>query len=412
MIIKDKQYYKFCLYGFLKNLRFFEPFFILYFLSKDITFLQIGILYSVREIAINVFEIPSGIIADALGRKKTLATAFLAYIIAFILFYAYSEFKIFLLAMLLYALGDAIRSGINKAMIIDYLRSTNQIENKVEYYGHTRSWSQIGSAISSLAGGVLFFFNKNLDAIFLFSVFPYFLDLLNVLSYPSFLDKTNGEERVFSVSVSERLKIIIVGFINAFKNKELLKALINSSVYSGYYKTIKDFIQPYLKSVILSVPLYYFSKQEKTALFLGSIYFLIFIINSFISRGAFKLEKKFSSQETFLNITLFTGLIIGLLGGVIMETFNSTWVVLLFIIILAIENGRKPSCVANITSKSNANIHAGILSVQSQLTSIFSAIIMLLAGVFADAYGVGAGILIASIILLILFPFILLKQNN
>jgi MFS family permease len=412
MIIKDKQYYKFCLYGFLKNLRFFEPFFILYFLSKDITFLQIGILYSVREIAINVFEIPSGIIADALGRKKTLATAFLAYIIAFILFYAYSEFKIFLLAMLLYALGDAIRSGINKAMIIDYLRSTNQIENKVEYYGHTRSWSQIGSAISSLAGGVLFFFNKNLDAIFLFSVFPYFLDLLNVLSYPSFLDKTNGEERVFSVSVSERLKIIIVGFINAFKNKELLKALINSSVYSGYYKTIKDFIQPYLKSVILSVPLYYFSKQEKTALFLGSIYFLIFIINSFISRGAFKLEKKFSSQETFLNITLFTGLIIGLLGGVIMETFNSTWVVLLFIIILAIENGRKPSCVANITSKSNANIHAGILSVQSQLTSIFSAIIMLLVGVFADVYGVGAGILIGSIILLILFPFILLKQNN
>ena len=30
-IVKDKQYYKFCMYGFFKNLKFFEPFFILFF---------------------------------------------------------------------------------------------------------------------------------------------------------------------------------------------------------------------------------------------------------------------------------------------------------------------------------------------------------------------------------------------
>ena len=94
-IIKDKQYYKFCAYGFLKNLRFFEPFFILYFMSKGISFLEIGILYATKEIAINFFEIPSGIIADALGRRKTLASSFLIYITAFILFYFYSSFLLF-----------------------------------------------------------------------------------------------------------------------------------------------------------------------------------------------------------------------------------------------------------------------------------------------------------------------------
>ena len=125
-IIKDKQYYKFCLYGFLKNLRFFEPFFILFFLSKELSFLEIGTLYAVREIAINFFEIPSGIIADALGRRKTLASSFLVYIIAFIIFYSSGSFPLFILAMLFYALGDAIRTGINKAMIIDYLGGTGQ----------------------------------------------------------------------------------------------------------------------------------------------------------------------------------------------------------------------------------------------------------------------------------------------
>ena len=87
-------------------------------MSKGISFLEIGILYAVREIAINFFEIPSGIIADSLGRRKTLASSFLVYILAFIIFYLFSSFSLFILAMLFYALGDAIRSGINKAMIV------------------------------------------------------------------------------------------------------------------------------------------------------------------------------------------------------------------------------------------------------------------------------------------------------
>lgn len=39
---KDLQFYKFSLYGFLKNLRFFEPFLYLFFLEQGLNFLQIG----------------------------------------------------------------------------------------------------------------------------------------------------------------------------------------------------------------------------------------------------------------------------------------------------------------------------------------------------------------------------------
>lgn len=69
---KDFQYYKFCLYGFFKNLRFFDVFLMLFFLEKGISYVEIGILYSAREIAILTMEIPSGVISDALGRRKTL----------------------------------------------------------------------------------------------------------------------------------------------------------------------------------------------------------------------------------------------------------------------------------------------------------------------------------------------------
>ena len=39
---KNLQYYKFCLYGFFKNLRFFEAFLLLFFLDKGLTFLEIS----------------------------------------------------------------------------------------------------------------------------------------------------------------------------------------------------------------------------------------------------------------------------------------------------------------------------------------------------------------------------------
>ena len=82
--------YRFSLYGFLKNLRLFEPFIILLFREDGLSFLQIGLLYSIRDIATNILEIPSGIYADAFGRRKSMLFSFSAYIVSFIVFYLFS----------------------------------------------------------------------------------------------------------------------------------------------------------------------------------------------------------------------------------------------------------------------------------------------------------------------------------
>ncbi len=405
-ILRDKQYYKFCLYGFLKNLRFFEPFFIIFFLSKGLTFLQIGSLYAIREIAIYIFEIPSGILADALGRRKTLASSFLIYIIAFLIFYFTSSYFLFSIAMIFYALGDAIRSGINKAMIVDYLKKTGQEKIKVKYYGYTRGWSQVGSAISSLAGGILVFYNNNLDVIFLFSILPYLIDFLNVLSYPQFLDKSKEKH----LSVNENIKEITKTFFFALKDRNLLKTLINTSVYTGFYKSIKDFIQPFLKSLIIGLPvLYSLTNDEKLSLSLGFVYFIIFMINSYVSRNASKISIFFGASNKMLNASLFIGSLLGLLSGMLMKYYVSVWAIILFIFILLIESARKPATTAIITDKSNSKVHAGILSVASQLGSVFAALFVLIIGYVSDIQGVGFGIATVSILLGVISSFVKVK---
>jgi len=62
-------------------------------LSLGFSYFQIGSLISIREITRNIFEIPSGIFADQIGRKKSLQICFIMYIISFILFY-YSSYAI------------------------------------------------------------------------------------------------------------------------------------------------------------------------------------------------------------------------------------------------------------------------------------------------------------------------------
>ena len=107
-----------------------------------------------------------------------------------------------------------------------------------------------------------------------------------------------------------------------------------------------------------------------------------------------------------MNLSLLAGGLLGLASGLMMEYYISLSVIILFILILSIENARKPSGIALITDKSENIVHAGILSVQSQLASVFGAIFVMLIGLFSDLYGVGIGISVVSIILLFIIPII------
>ncbi|MCK4798566.1 MAG: MFS transporter, partial [Spirochaetes bacterium] len=185
---RDLQFYKFSTYGFLKNLKFFDPFIILFFKEMGLSFFQIGILFAIREVATNFLEMPTGIVADSFGRRSSMIFSFISYIISFIIFYLFPFFWIYAIAMIFFAFGEAFRTGTHKAMILEYLKIKNLTQHKVDYYGHTRAASQLGAALSSIIAAVLVFYSGSYKIIFLASTIPYILDLLLMISYPKELD--------------------------------------------------------------------------------------------------------------------------------------------------------------------------------------------------------------------------------
>ena len=92
--------FRFCLYGFLKNQRYFEPFLMLVFLQQGLNYLVIGLLIACRTATVNLLEIPSGVLADAWGRRACMISSFVAYIISFLMFASAPHFAWFFPAMM------------------------------------------------------------------------------------------------------------------------------------------------------------------------------------------------------------------------------------------------------------------------------------------------------------------------
>ena len=72
----------------------------------------------------------------------------------------------YIAAMVFFALGESFRSGTHKAMIMEYLKLNSMADRKVAYYGRTRGWAQLGSALSALISAALVFFTGSFRSVF------------------------------------------------------------------------------------------------------------------------------------------------------------------------------------------------------------------------------------------------------
>jgi MFS family permease len=401
---KNRQYYRFSLYGFLKNLRLFEPFLMLFFLENGLSFLQIGVLYSLLEIIRNLTEIPSGFLADLIGRKNTLVASFFFYLASFIIFYLATSFLLLALAMGLFAIGDAFRTGTHKAMIFHYLKIQGWQDQKVNYYGHTRSWSQAGSAVSALLAGILVFWQGNYRIIFLITLLPYILDLVNVATYPSVLNRAQPKKKPTAQK-------IIQGFRTSFSQKLTLKTLFSMASFSGYYKATKDYLQPVVQTLALSLPwMVAYAEKERTAVLIGIIYFFIYLLTSRASLRSGRFKDRLKNFGKALNITLFAGLLAGFLAGLFFELEWIAPAILFYIFIFIVENLRKPVGVAFLAEKTDEDVMATTLSVESQSKSLVAAVVAPLLGYAADLFGLGYGLMVVSLILLV--PGLILRLKT
>lgn len=382
------QMLKFGMYGFLKNLRFFEPFLILFFIyTGNLNLFQVGILVAIRELIIYLVEIPSGVIADTYGKKTQLLMCFIFYIISFVIFFIgglYPSFWLFMVAMSLFGVGEAFRSGTHKAMIMQFLDVEDIEEPKSKIYGSTRSMSLIGSTVMSLISiGLILLFKGKYHYLFLLTIVPYLIDLIMIMTYPKYMNESKTSDFTFKGFLKENWDSIKY----VFKTPKVRGFVIDASAFQAGFKSIKDYIQPlivmtaagFVAFQLYTDPEINVDMNEK--IYIGVIYAIIYIISAIASHNAYKVEKKIDKIKAINYGWLLTGIVALILGFFAEQIIV---VVIAFVLMYVILNIRRPIMVQEIGDVTEEGRRASALSIQSQLTSFLLIIFAPIMGLIAD----------------------------
>lgn len=153
-------------------------------------------------------------------------------------------------------------------------------------------------------------------------------------------------------------------------------------------------------NVIILIPLLQDSDVEKkNGLFIGIIYFLIYLLTSWCSRIASQIAGKREKSIAFT--TLLLGFSFGILCGILYG--GEFWILTMiaFVGIYLIENIRKPILTGFIADSTSPEIMTSVISVQSQWKTIITALLSISFGIITDAYGIGAALAIISSFLMI-----------
>lgn len=408
-IKKDALIRKFCMYGFFKNLKFFEPFLIIYLLSMGFSLFQIGLLYSIREITNYIFEIPSGIFADHYGKKTELMICFLFYIASFAFFFIGGAFFILCIAMVLFGLGEAFRSGTHKAIIMSYLEEKDWFIFKGYVYGRTRSFSLIGSSISSFVSVVFLLSFNNLRLLFLVCIVPYIIDFILISTYPKRFNKKHETTIRFKEFINQGfLQVKSIG-----KNAAVMKTVMSSSVFNAVVVSIKDYIQPILQAILLASAVTIFNKlssDDVLSIYLAVIYGALYLLSSVATRNIYRLGKLIPAGK-LMSVYMDVLAIVLLLLSLFIALDVVFVIITLYFVVYILKDTRRPVFVDAIGDIMKKKERVTTLSIESQLRALFVAVFAPLFGLVADKFSISVLFVIIGAFLSILNRFLSLTSK-
>ena len=381
--------FRFSLYGFLKNLRFFEAFLILALRERGLEFLSIGGLIAVREIASNLSQIPSGALADAMGRRRCMIVSMAGYLVSYIALSMATNTWLLVGAMVMYGTADSFRDGTHKALIYSWLRQQGRENERTKVYGYTRSWSKMGSALSSLIAAALVLLAGNFSTIFLFSAIPAALNLINLATYPASLDT----EAKHGGGLRNAWRTLIEAFREVAGKASMRRLVADSVAVEGSYTVVKDYLQVVIQSLAVAMPVQLaMNGDQRTAVFGGVAYAVLHVLSSRASRSAHHFEIFCGGTEPAENrIYQLSAFAMVLLAVFLALGFG--WAAAAMLIVLGLlQNAWRPIHIGRFDRDGEEKRAATLLSIESQASSLAAAIWAPLIGGLIDFLKAGAAV--------------------
>jgi len=340
---------------------------------SDTESFQLKAFYS---IAIVIFEIPSGYVADVIGRKKTLIIGSILGTLGFVVYATTSGYYYFLVAEMILGIGQSFVSGADSALLYDSLKSMNRDNEYIKYEGRNFTVGNYAEAIAGLLGGTLAAIHMRLPFV-----------LQSGIAFMAVPASILLVEPVLSVTRKKPgfKDILNVVWYATVKNSKLRYNLIYSSILGTATLTMAWIYQLYLSNIGF------------TSYYIGATHTVLNLIVGTTTLFAYKIEAKLKPQLTiWLTSIVITG------SFVISGFVESAWVLLVLAVFYFSRGIATPVLKDYINRITSSDIRATVLSIRSLLIRALFAVIAPFVGYLSDTYNRAVSMKIIGIVFTIL----------
>jgi MFS family permease len=345
------------------------------------------VLQSISSIAVVVFDVPTGAMADRIGRKKSILVGSALMAISLCIYVIGTSFIMFILAEVTFSLGASFKSGADSALIYDSLKMLGRENEFQAIEGRARAYSLYAQGLGAILASFVYEINVNLPL--LISVGFMVVTMIIALCFKDapIEEKDGNRNRNYYVQIKDSIKYTL--------SHEKLKAIVLfTMVFFVFYRTAFWFYQPYMQAV--KIPIKYF----------GVLFFIFNLVAGFASTNSHKIMEKTKPRTlTFMAILMIASFIV--LGIV------KIWVGVFGILLQQVARGiYRPVTTKYLNKHIPSDKRATILSFQSFAANIAVALVFPLMGVLKDHENIFTTHLILTGTMIILTFFTVKYMNT
>lgn len=229
-------------YRFWVNMMIIGPVLIPFMLFKGLNYTQILLLQSISAIAVSLFEIPTGSLADKISRKFSLVLGSICMILGLGIYIIFNSFYMFALAEIIFGLGLTFNSGADSAILYESMERLGKKEEYQKAEGHSSSLVFLGQGIGSVISSMIY--TKNVYLPFTISLIFVSFSIIYALKFKE-PDRTKTEHN-YLTHVAQSFSICL-------KSPRLLWLLI-FAIFMGFALRVSFWLyQPYFVTAHIDI---------------------------------------------------------------------------------------------------------------------------------------------------------------
>ena len=208
--------------SFFIGLSFWSPITAIYF-SQVAGSYTLGLsIFSLSRLSSAIFEVPTGVFSDFIGRKNTTTLGGLFYTLSMVVYALSQNYTMLVIGAIFEGLARSFYSGNNDALLYDSLQQSKQSQQMEKFMGFIGSAEHWALGFSALLGGLLSSISFRL--VIWLSVLPLFLCFISSLWLTNIPSLLKNQTNIY-LHIKEALS-------NFITNKKL--RLLSLSSITGY----------------------------------------------------------------------------------------------------------------------------------------------------------------------------------